>query len=226
MHKNEFDRIEKMNVNDMTFETISEKELFGDSVKSIDMNDGGFTEPEPQYRQAEGTDPRQGFHNGPGFEQINTGYSSRINLGETLPAEYLINAIDGVMPPATKLLLSLAGIKVKTQQFKLTADEKKVLQKPTQDYLNSVNIRLTPLQAMLTAFGAVYLGKALPILEQKLNGIEDIEAEVMPNPNRKNKLHNTPGNSGKKQRWDKGMTREEREKYATENGIKIRSKNS
>ena len=95
--------------------------------------------------------------------------NKKINIGKAIPAKMVIGGADKALSALISLCCTLGGIDVSRKEASLTTDEKKFLEDPVQDYLDTIDIQLTPLDNMLIAIGTVYIGKTVEIVEKKMN---------------------------------------------------------
>ena len=177
-----FEQASNFPVNEMVIETVSDSDLFGD-IEGSPSND--VITPQPQGNQVNGL-PNEG---------------NSFNVGSVLPANVIINGIDMILPPLAVMGLRACGYTFQAKDLKLTANEKKSLEKPVQDYANTVNLKLSPLEGLIIAFGCVYAGKLLPVL---LEGKPAKKSkETTEDLNEKNEGAGTK----RKERSDKGIKR-------------------
>lgn len=101
--------------------------------------------------------------NGSTFFTSDNGQKSNLNIGDMVTGAFVINAIDNVLPAVTVAGFKLMDVSINKKDLQLTADEKRFLEPPMDDYLKTLNIRLSPLESVLLAFGTVYVGKAATI---------------------------------------------------------------
>lgn len=128
-------------------ESVPESDIFGDTPI--------YSEPTPNYINQ----PQQS----PGEQQNG---KTTLNIGQQIPASMAINIIDKAFTPLVVVGFGMAGYKVDKRQIQMTADDKKFLEEPTENYLKTVNVTLSPLEAMLLAFGSVYLAKAITVISE------------------------------------------------------------
>lgn len=93
-----------------------------------------------------------------------------MKLGNSLSGKFAVDMMDSLLPSLAVLLVGWIGYKMKKVDLQLSADEKKVIIPPMQDYLNSININFnSPLGnlcfALLTVYGSKVVD-ALPNVEK------------------------------------------------------------
>jgi len=148
-------------------ETVNDSDIFGGTAPNMD-DVGSIPNDVPPATEA-------GHNNGsaaPGDGTV------EMNLG-ALPAELVIGAMDSVMPPLMVIGLHALGYKQVTNKvFKLTAGDKAIMTPALEQYLKTVNVRLSPLEQLLLTVAFVYGGKVLPIVanekpEKKSTNLND-----------------------------------------------------
>lgn len=132
-------------------ETVPVSQLFSDVGEGSPRID---FEPEQQFQS----------HNTGTLPGSNTEQKTALNVGQSVPAAVVVGLIDNVFPPALSALISLAGYDIPAKALKMNAAEKKYLEEPTQSYLNTINVTLSPFEGFLIALGSVYAGKAADII--------------------------------------------------------------
>jgi hypothetical protein len=163
-------------------ESVPESDIFGDSRN--------FYNPTP--------DPIHSQGNTQNGQNENSG-NTTLNIGQQIPAAMAINIIDKAFTPLVVVGFGMAGYKVDKKQVQLTTEDKKFLEEPTENYLKTVNITLSPLEAMLLAFGSVYVSKAITVISQPKQPKQ---------PKETNDLNaNNEGAKQRKQRSDRGTKR-------------------
>lgn len=167
-----------LNTDNLIEETIKDADIFeGQDLKSDDFFNQGSE--------------NLSFDNSDGMEQNqhaqfnNQNETTSINVGQAVKAEFVIGMLDNAAPPLIKILLSFAGYKdVKVATLKMSAGDKKFLEQPTQNYLNTIDIKLTPLQGFLTALGSVYATKVVSIISSETRAEEsEIDTQDLNNLN-------------------------------------------
>jgi hypothetical protein len=88
---------------------------------------------------------------------------TKINLGNSLPAEFVIGAGDKIISSLGVMIAGFFDISITKKDIALTASEKSDLEEPMQNYLNTQNITLSPGEGLLLAIGGIYVGKIITI---------------------------------------------------------------
>jgi hypothetical protein len=129
--------------------TISDSEILGDHFATTTpdpipaaVNPSAQNEPPPPGQEPQGTP---------------------LNVGQNIPAPWLIASVDSVLAPVGAFIAQKMGYDVDKKQVALTASERETLKIPVQEWLNTLNITLTPLDKMLITVVMVYAGKITEI---------------------------------------------------------------
>ena len=146
MHNNLFDEAIKVPPTDHVA-IVPDEAIFADTTKPPVINDA-YTPPAGAYNQ-----------------NVNQPLSGDVsmNIGATIPAPLAIEILDKAAGAIVYAACSLAGLKMKKSQLNLTAGEKNMLEKPTEAYLNTLNVRMSPLEQFLLAWGGIYAGKIIAV---------------------------------------------------------------
>ena len=178
---------------DMIEETVIDGDIFGS--QDIDI-DGDIFEDGAGAHDMFG-DSADSYKSEPQQPQ------TTINIGQAVKAEFAINLIDTATPPLLKILLGYLGYTgVKTTALKMSASEKKFLEQPTQDYLNTIDIKMTPLQGFFTAIASVYATKVVAIVTEGKPDKQEQETDA-PDLN----VNNQPQRRTRAKRSDAGKKR-------------------
>lgn len=87
-----------------------------------------------------------------------------LNIGSLFPVDMVVEVADKVFSTIGALIVSkVAKKKVSAKSMQATAAEKKTIEPPLENYLKSVNFKLTPLNALLLTIGAIYGMKGVEI---------------------------------------------------------------
>jgi len=89
---------------------------------------------------------------------------SDMTAGKLVTGKTAVSVADFIMPILFAFLAKTAGYDFDKKALKLNKDERELLEPAAQDYLNSINLRLTPLGALLVALSVVYGSKFVEIL--------------------------------------------------------------
>jgi len=89
---------------------------------------------------------------------------SSMTAGQVVTGKTAVNVADFIIPALFAFLAKTAGYELDKKALKLTREDRELLEPATQDYLNSIDLRLSPLQALLVAISVVYGSKVVEIL--------------------------------------------------------------
>ena len=183
---NLFKQAQEVPQENWVFETVADKDIFENSTFNFGENEA--------VNQNNNALNNSGVPN-----QSPT--DTKINVGQTIKAPYVIDLLDVAIPPLLKIGLGFAGRKgVTLRELKLNAQEKEALATPTQAYLDTLNITLTPFEAFAITLVAVYGMKVVPILQspdKKTRGSIDEGDEIGGDLNKANKIRKPRADAGK-----------------------------
>lgn len=145
-----------MNTDNWEIVTVSDEDILGGDGVNFTMPGNGSTSQEIPNQQAP---PQQS--NIPGSQPG----KKTLNIGKEIPANLAIGAFDKLMSSSVILIASFFDVEITKKEICLNAEEKKFLEPPVQDYLDTLNITLSPGEQMVAALAAVYVGKGVEIYE-------------------------------------------------------------
>lgn len=89
---------------------------------------------------------------------------SKMTAGQAVSGKTAVAFADFVIPALFAMLAKFSGYELDKKLLKLNKDDRDLLEPAAQDYLNSIDLRLTPFQALLVAISTVYGSKVVEIL--------------------------------------------------------------
>lgn len=75
-----------------------------------------------------------------------------------------VQMIDTVFPMLAVVVIGFAGYEVSPKSLKMTAGERKIMEEPTEEFLATLNIKMSPLEKFLVCLAGIYSSKALEIV--------------------------------------------------------------
>ena len=147
-HYNLFDQARKVPIENTIVETVPDADLFTGGAANPFM-----AIPQPQEPQSNNmNDPYQ------------SGGNVRMNVGAQIPAGLAVDLLDKAGTALVTVICNLSGYTVKRAQIALTVSEKNMLEKPTEDYLKTLNVNLSPLEQFALCWAGVYAAKVITLV--------------------------------------------------------------
>lgn len=112
--------------------------------------DGSTTRPQEQSQQQ----PNYGNIQG----------DTTFNPSNFISPALAVQMIDTVFPMLAVVSIGFAGYEVNPKSLKMTAGERKIMEEPTGEFLNTLNIKMSPLEKFLVCLAGIYSSKALEIV--------------------------------------------------------------
>lgn len=106
---------------------------------------------------------------------------SSMTAGQVVTGKTAVNVADFIIPALFAFLAKTAGYELDKKALKLTKEDRELLEPATQDYLNSIDLRLSPLQALLVAVSVVYGSKVVEILPTLKEVKKPVKSEAAKN---------------------------------------------
>jgi hypothetical protein len=161
---------QKLNeIDDKLFETVKGEDI----PNTFAEND----EPSPTE-----TEPDDSIYSSDMESEPEQGNITQVNAAQVVQGRFVVELLDKLMPSVLVVGTKYLGYNATKKQFAFTKSEREDMLIPVTDaYLQSVDIKLTPLQALMVAFGSVYAGKFIEVME-KGKGAQPMELDD-PNAN-------------------------------------------
>ena len=160
--KNDFDNFFTGDARDLSKQATPGDSL-DDLVKHTQITDGPFAGPSVTPLEKTFNDPAPDnstvYGTAPG--------ESAVNLGEIIPADDLVDLGDKVFSTATSYVIkALTSRNVKAKQLQATKEEKDIIAPHLKKYLDTLNIKMTPLNALLCTVAVIYGMKGIDAIAQ------------------------------------------------------------
>lgn len=110
------------------------------------------------------------------------GAKKGVKVSSLVTGEKAVRIVDFVFPALFILILkNITGREVEKSRLQATKDERELLAPVVHDYLESISLELTPLNALLICLGVVYGTKTIEIMNEPAPKKADIKpAEIAP----------------------------------------------